>query len=355
MPQPRSPQAQHLYEFLCSVKGRYVLSGQHNYVGVGAKYTELVERLTGKRPLIWGSDFAFAVEGTEVGRHYHCGPLNISDPGEPDPHFIDVSPEEAREKMIACALEQHQRGHIITLMWHCCFPTYGDRGPYDSLWQVGRLPSEETWQELTTPGTDLHSAWTTQVDRIVPYLARLRDAGVPVIWRPYHELNGVWFWWCNKPGPEGFAKLWRMMHDRYTNHHQLNNLLWVYNTNAPRDRENDEAYAYDLFYPGGEQVDVLAADVYRNDYRQSHHDEMVALADGRPVALGEVGEVPTPEVLRSQPDWCWFMPWGALVSWNENKHKVPALYASERVLALGDIVREPDGMYRLAATAVRRA
>ncbi len=344
----RSDTARRLYDFLLSVKGRYTLSGQHNYIGVGAKYTDMVETLTGKRPLVWGSDFAFAVDGTEIGRHYHCGPLNISDPGEPDPHFVDITPEAARERMVACAVEQHARGHIITLMWHAVFPSYGDRGPYDSLWQVGKLPSDGTWQELTTPGTALHDAWLTQVDRVADYLAQLRDAGIPVLWRPYHELNGVWFWWCNKPGPEGFTKLWRMMHDRYTNHHKLDNLLWVYNTNAPRDRENDEAFAYDLFYPGGEYVDILAADVYGNDYKQSHHDGLLALADGRPIALGEVGEVPTPEVLAQQPEWLWFMPWGVLVTWKANAQKVPALYAQDRVLCLGDVARGTDGAYRAA-------
>ncbi len=84
------------------------------------------------------------------------------------------------------------------------------------------------------------------------------------------------------------------MYDRYVNHHHLDNLIWVWNTNAPRDRENDEAYAYELYFPGLEYVDVLAADVYHNDYRQEHHDQLVELAEGKVISLGEVGELPLP-------------------------------------------------------------
>ena len=56
---------------------------------------------------------------------------------------------------------------------------------------------------------------------------------MPVLWRPYHEMNGDWFWWGKKTGPSGHRALWRMMYDRFVNYHGLNNLLWVWNANAP--------------------------------------------------------------------------------------------------------------------------
>ncbi len=329
--------AQKLYALLQSVSGNRLLSAQHNYIGVGARYTELIEEATGKRPLVWGSDFSFAVDSQDtVGKHYHCGPINVSDPGEPEPTITGLSVADARERLIQCAMEQHRRGHIVTLMWHACFPGKGDRAPYEAVWQNGNLPPEEIWLELTTAGTALHEAWLKHIDHIAGYLKRLHDADIPVLWRPYHEMNGVWFWWCDKPGPNGFAKLWRAMHERYTRFHKLDNLLWVWNANAPRDIPGDEAYAYERYYPGGDVVDVLAADVYRNDYKQSHHDELNRLADGRPIALGEVGEVPTPEILDREPGWTWFMPWGCIAFWGANKQKLKQLYADPRIMCLGD-------------------
>ena len=338
MSQSLSPEATALLTLLKSLAGRYILSGQHNYISTGSLYTDRVEQALGKRPLVWGSDFSFALGASEVGGRYHCGPLNISDPGE-TPHLLDITAEQSRDAMIAEAIAQHARGHIITLMWHCPQPQHGDIAPdYASVWAMENRPDQHSWHALTTPGTALHTQWLTQIDRIAVYLARLRDARVPVLWRPYHEMNGVWFWWCNQQGADGFAKLWRLMHERFTRYHQLDNLLWVWNANAPRAIPGDEAFDYPLFYPGGEYVDVLAADVYRNDYRPSHHDNLLSLADGRPIALGEVGQLPTPEILATQPRWAWFMPWGCLVFKSNTEESLSALYQDPRVLSLGDVL-----------------
>jgi len=56
-------------------------------------------------------------------------------------------------------------------------------------------------------------------------------------------------------------------------------------------------------------VDVLATDVYRNGFDPNDYDQLLALAGDRPIALGEVGTPPTPEKLREQPRWTWFMVW----------------------------------------------
>jgi mannan endo-1,4-beta-mannosidase len=197
---------------------------------------------------------------------------------------------------------------------------------------------------LTTDGTPLNEAWKRQVDGVAGYLKQLQDAGIPVLWRPYHEMNGVWFWWCNKPGVEGFVKLWRMMYDRYTNYHGLNNLLWVWNTNAPRDIPGDEAFPYADYFPGTEYVDVLAADVYKGDYRQSHHDQVVALGGGNLIALGEVGTLPTVEQYEAQPQWSWFMPWGYFI--NNQSEKMNTIYHHPRTLTL-DRIEMKNGKYSL--------
>jgi mannan endo-1,4-beta-mannosidase len=228
-------------------------------------------------------------------------------------------------------------------MWHGCFPTEGDCCDGNNIWAMENRPDAETWKKMVTEGTELNNAWKEQVDGIAKHLKRLQDEGVPVLWRPYHEMNGVWFWWCNHPGDDGFKKLWIMMFDYLTNHHGLNNLLWVWNTNAPRAIPGDEAFDYVLFYPGGEFLDILAADVYHNDYKQSHHDDIVNLAQGRPVSMGEVGQMPSAETLENQPNWSWFMPWGNLgLKWNDEE-LIKNLYNSPRVLSLEDLEISKDG------------
>ncbi|RPI44317.1 MAG: glycosyl hydrolase family 26, partial [Bacteroidetes bacterium] len=253
-----SPEARALLEFLYEISGNHTLSGQHNFISTGSKYTNEVYRITGKFPVIWGSDFSFFVKGDDFAQFQHCGPANLSDPAD-SAYYLEITLAEARQKMIDEAIRKHREGHIITLMWHCCFPSEGDLCEGGNIWAMENRPSPETWDELTTPGTRLHDQWKAQVDQVAGYLKQLGEAGVPVLWRPYHEMNGVWFWWCNQQGEEGFAVLWRMMFEYFTEHHGLNNLIWVWNTNAPRDRPGDEAYPYELFYPGNRYVDVLAA------------------------------------------------------------------------------------------------
>ncbi len=71
--------------------------------------------------------------------------------------------------------------------------------------------------------------------------------------------------------------------------HHLDNLIWVWDANAPRNIKDDFAGAY----------------------AQSYYDELVELGEGRPIALGEVGHLATPQILTDQPRWAWFMAWNA--------------------------------------------
>jgi len=354
--------ARNLYYFIQDIQGKYTLSGQHNFCGKGSEYTDQLEKLTGKKAIIWGSDFSFCVEGEDAMRYQHCGPANLpafsmeafmkrtdttGGIRPQGPEFLDITLAEARGQMIEEIKKRYAEGHIITLMWHGCYPTEGDCCNGASIWAMENRPSPEEWDELVTEGTELNAAWKEGADKIAAYLKQLQDADIPVLWRPYHEMNGVWFWWCNHKGEQGFKRLWIMMYDYFTNHHKLNNLIWVWNTNAPRDIPNDEAWSYEWFYPGDEYVDILAADVYRKDYKQSHHDDLVALGKGKPIALGEVGEIPTIEILQQQPQWTWYMPWAWILFMANKPDDIKSMMNSQQVLTLEEIVRDRKGRYKL--------
>ena len=345
-----------LYHFLQDIQGEYILSGQHNFAGKGSAYSDRLEAVSGVKAIVWGSDFSFCVEGSDAMRYQHCGPANLPafDTGltreerkSREPEFLDITLEEARDMTLREIKKKHAEGHIITLMWHGCFPTDGDCCEGSSIWAMEDRPTREEWDALVTDGTVLNGAWKEGADKIAGYLKQLRDADIPVLWRPYHEMNGVWFWWCNHKGEQGFKRLWIMMYDYFTNHHHLNNLLWVWNTNAPRDIPGDEARDYADFFPGLEYVDILAADVYRNDYKQSHHDQLDSLSGGKPIALGEVGDIPSLGILEEQPGWCWFMPWGWILFYSNDAEQIRALYQSERVLTMDEIAVDSSGAYTL--------
>lgn len=307
---PVNPQAtreaRQLLKYLYQVSGKNTLSGHHNYNGQQSRYTERAHEITGEWPAVWGSD-------------------------------LNLLSGYVRQNVIDEAIRAHEQGSIITLMWHAERPL--DTFPVGFREDVQGEITPEAWQNLLTPGTAEHTAWLFQVDSIAFYLKQLQDRRIPVLWRPYHEMNGQWFWWGDQRGENGFTALWKMMYDRLVNYHQVHNLVWVWNANAPRDKENDTAYAYHFYYPGNEWVDVLAADVYHNDYKQSHHDELLELGGGKVIALGEVGEMPTPEILAAQPRWAWFMVWTSWVDTHNTPEQVRALYADPKVLNREEIRR----------------
>lgn len=300
-----SPEAQKLLAYLYKVHEEHTLAGQHNYNHDLNQFTNKAQEIGGRFPAIWGTDF------------YWSGP---QDPGQ---------------KIVDEAITKHRAGVIVTLMWHVGRPT--EDPPFRWSESVQAEVSDAEWTEITTPGTPLHARWRHQVDEIAGYLKQLRDAKVPVLWRPYHEMNGVWFWWGDKKGPDGFAKLWHLLYDRMVNFHELNNLIWVWNANAPRDIPKDEAYAYADYYPGHDYVDVLATDVYIFDYEQRDYEELLALAEGRVVALGEVGELPKPEILEAQPRWAWFMVWASWLETHNTLERVMTIYNLKETLTLEEL------------------
>lgn len=237
------------------------------------------------------------------------------------------------DKVVKMAIDHHKQGYVISITWHAARPF--DKGIVSFKHQTQGKFSDKQWEELVTEGSEMHRMWIAQVDSIAQYLKTLQSNGVPVLWRPFHEMNGDWFWWCNKRGERGFTVLWKMLYHRLTDHHGLNNLIWVWNPNNPRKHPVDKEMGYALYYPSDEYVDVLAADVYHREWFQDTHDQLVELGKEKLVALGEVGELPTAEQLRSYNRYAWFMIW---TSFTEDKYNtIDALkdvFGDKRVMNL---------------------
>jgi mannan endo-1,4-beta-mannosidase len=289
--------ARRLLAFLYQLKGKGILSGQHDYLEAPDTYPGQIFKLTGKYP---------AVHGYELGAITGQSAADIA---------------RQRSSVVESAIRWHKAGGIVTMMFHARYPGTAP------LWvNVQRATSEQEFARVVTPGTAEYNHLIRDIDEVADYLKRLRDAGVPVLWRPYHEMNGGWFWWGKK---SRFVDLWTIMFDRYTRHHGLDNLLWVWNPNAP----NAYADPFERYYPGHDKVDILAVDIYNNDYKQSHHDQLARLSAGKPIAIGENGEMPNPSSLQtSQPNWIWFMTWGKMLRENNSDAVIRNVYAHPYVL-----------------------
>jgi len=299
-----SPEARALLAYLDSISGQATISGQHNYPNDASRWTDRAYDLTAKYPGLFGADFGFSA-------------------GD------DKDSVLARPAIVDEVKRQYKNGAVIALMWHAVKPTEDE--PVTFRDSVQSHLTDYEWKELLTPGSPLYNRWCAQVDVIAGYLRQLRDAHVPVLFRPYHEMNGNWFWWGYRPGKDGSAALYRQLYDRFVNMHHLDNLVWVWNVNSPGGAAGPIAD----YYPGPAYADVLTIDIY-GEFKQEYYDSMLALAADKPIALAEVGGLPTPEALDRQPRWAYFMEWSGLLDASTSLDQVNAVYRSPRVLNRDD-------------------
>jgi mannan endo-1,4-beta-mannosidase len=312
-----SPEAVALLKYIHGISGQHTLTGQHNYPDTKDTSTRQAAEAWGKTPAIFGQDFGFAKPG-------------------------DKDAVTARPEIIAECKRQYEQGSIITLCWHAVPPTADEPVTFrpkpgaatNKLASVQGHLTDEQWNDLITPGTELYNHWCAQVDVIAGYLKQLQAAHIPVLWRPYHEMNGDWFWWGGRRGERGTTVLYRQLFDRLVNHHQLNNLIWIWSVDRPSTPERQ----FVDFYPGAGYFDIAALDVYRNDFQKSYYDDLLKLAAGKPVTLAEVGPAPTLSVLEQQPKWTWWMLWavGGRGMAAATNGPVRALVNDSRSLSLDD-------------------
>lgn len=202
------------------------------------------------------------------------------------------------------ALAWDERGGITSFVWHWNAPTGLIDEPGKEWWRgfYTEATTFDVAEALADPNSEEYALLLRDIDAIAEQLLRLRDAGVPVLWRPLHEAEGGWFWW-GAQGPEPAKELYRLMYDRMVNQHGLHNLIWVWNSVDPE------------WYPGDDVVDIVSADSYpqTGDHGpvSATYEKLVDLVgDQKLVALTETGSIPDPELLRAyEADWSWFTTW----------------------------------------------
>jgi len=290
-------QSARVLNYIYSISGEKVLSGQHNKEPNADpdKWTRYIGEVTGKYPALWSGDFLFQQE-------------NI----------------DARWTMIHEAKRQWDKGALINLMWHACPPDEGEPCGWDPGLLNAQLDDKQ-WQELLTPGSDLSNKWQARMDEIAEYLQYLEDEGVAVLFRPLHEMNQGKFWWGGRPGPEGTAKLYRIIHDYFTETRGLTNLIWVWDM---QDMSRD----FEDYNPGSAYWDIFAFDIYDEGYDLSWYNYVLSVAGNKPVAIGECAKLPDAAILDEQPRWIFFMPWAELVRESNSTQEILELYHDPRVI-----------------------
>ncbi|BAV09485.1 mannan endo-1,4-beta-mannosidase [Filimonas lacunae] len=200
--------------------------------GVGWKYVagkSDVKELTGDYPALYG---------WELGNIEHDLPANID--GVPF------------DKMRAYIQQGYQRGGVITISWHADNPVNGASAWDTTAGSVAQI----------LPGGAKHALFNTWLDKVAAFLGSLKGANgepVPVLFRPFHELEGNWFWW-GKPycTADELKAIWRYTVQYMRDVKGLHNLLYVFNSN---DFTSEAGFLER--YPGDAYADVLSFDSYQ--------------------------------------------------------------------------------------------
>lgn len=151
----------------------------------------------------------------------------------------------------------------------------------------------------TVEGTWENKVFTEDLKNTAAYLKLLRDADIPILWRPFHEAAGGWFWWGKDA--VSFKSLWIAMFN-YFKAEGLDNLIWVWTTEG-----NDADW-----YPGDQYVDIVGRDIYNKETADcvSEYTSIAGNYGNKIVSLSECGTVGLiSEQWASGARWSWFMPW----------------------------------------------
>lgn len=340
-----TPETQSLMNYLASVYGEHIISGQQEIYKYGPHDFDYefnyIKDTTGKLPAIRGFDFL------------NTNPLYGSEDGTVD-------------RMISWAKDS--KG-IVTASWHITVPKkFSDYNIGDKVdWANGTYKPDETdfdTAKVLEEGTKEREYYMLCLKMLAEQIQKLQDAGVPMIFRPLHEAeggggeDGSWFWW-GKSGSAVYKDLWKLTYKTLTEDYGLHNMIWEWNS-----------YTFDTstnWYPGDEYVDLVAYDKYNcTDWSTGnavlvHNDSAIGgtfyslveqYGGKKMVAMAENDSIPTLENLQMEKaGWLYFCPWYDGGQDNTNflsnemfnkKEDLKEIYTSDYCITLDEL---PENLY----------
>lgn len=323
-----SDSAKRLYSYLCDVYGKHIIAGQQEYCGDHnynlwsspdvfikdneAEFEYILDK-TGKQPAIRGIDLLAYNTSSE---------------------WRDHAPERA--------IEWTNKYHgITTLTWHWNVPC--EKGSEDIAFYVESAnPKSTTFscKNAVTEGTWEHEKVLADLELIAGELKKLKDADVPVLWRPLHEAEGGWFWW-GAEGADACKKLYRLMYDKFTNEYGLDNLIWEWTgSTSPAASE---------WYPGDDVVDIVGYDKYNaadgqpnlSSIASTFYSLVQSTKGQKMVAMTENDSIPSLEnLVNDKAAWLYFCPWymNYLTSPDNNpEENLVEIYQSDYCITLDEL------------------
>lgn len=234
-----------IIEELYAIKGKGILFGHQDDLAYGIGWNNSngdsdVKRLCGDYPALLGWDLG-GIEFQQAA------------------NLDNVSFQKIRQFTIW----GYENGAINTFSWHA----------YSPIDSVGSSSGDSVVVKHILPGGTYHEQFKIHLNRVAEFflsLVDLKGNRVPFIFRPWHEMDGTWFWWGQKVcSAEEYKTLFRFTID-YLKEKGIDNMVVAYSPD--RNFESEEEYM--KWYPGDEYVDILGMDNYW-DFKSEEGEKVV--------------------------------------------------------------------------------
>ena len=232
-------ETRHLYANLKTIQKSHILFGHHDCNSYGHTWNHERNRtdvndVCGSHPAVYGHDFS-----------------SITTWG--------LTPEQLKENadyLRTLITEAYNRGGINTITWHFRNPAVEDGKFYYDKEIEPSIPR-------MLPGGELNDRYCTILGQIADFALSCKGNNgelIPMIFRPYHEYDGDWFWWGIPyyGSVDEFKQLWQFTHDYLSDTLKVNNFIWAISPDCKFDTEEE----FLRCYPGDEYVDMVAMDNY---------------------------------------------------------------------------------------------
>lgn len=200
-----------------------------------------------------------------------------------------ANPDEIYENVASQLQEYARQGGLITMSAHFTNPAVEDHWQIEGGPYCGALTLDEwnqildaDWTKASISGNDVYNKFMAELSSIADFFKLLKDKDVTVFWRPYHEMNGDFFWFCGGSIPmkvtgpsfwqreedvsaDYFTRLWTKTYEYLVTTRGLDNLIWIYSPNIAPDGGDDSINDIMKYYPGDNYVDVMGLDWYINN------------------------------------------------------------------------------------------
>jgi mannan endo-1,4-beta-mannosidase len=270
-------EARKVLNYFAEINHKKIITGQHTQT-VGQEELAHIKKITGYYPKIVGYEL-----------------LALSQNINPESDKECLEEVEDNKGTMQVAMYDKSKS-ILTFTWHMFSPLYGCGKSF-----YAKNTTFDVRKILCGDETEEYTAFMNELDHMAKVLKHFKEMKKPILFRPFHEADGDWFWW-GKYGVEYAKDLYIMMYNYFVEEKGLNNLIWVWNSIGA--------------YPGDEYVDIISVDCYGEEkdsktcYIDKYNELLEKVSKDKLVALAECDVIPDIEELKENHfPFIYYMTW----------------------------------------------